>query len=215
MFNIPDATVTITKIKAGQASVVVNGRTYLATYNGARRGWTLDDGQFSPSAKLHSIARLFNVKRGYVAGQAIPERPAPATSTDARVLRQVRRMLDSMDAAGFESYWKSHDEEYGCVTGHTVYVAGDPIYTTVGQVSGAYLSRAETMEAMRAVLDGRHANLPPRMQTVPAAIVRIAEALAAGLREVELECGLMEPILGLLPENWDGQEDTDNVEGVA
>jgi hypothetical protein len=132
--------------------------------------------------------------------------PALESLTPA-ALRQVRRMLDSMREFGFDSYWQSHNERYGLETGHTHRVAGDPIYHTLGQVAGVEATRAETIEALTAVVEHRRPNLPPRMVSLQTAIALVAVALVEGRRRVFVpDAGSVRIEGPILPPNWDGQE---------
>lgn len=204
-------TVTIERAGAGQAVAIVGASRFAARFDAMLRRWRVqtDSGeQLSVGAKLHSIGKLFGAPRAQVEGApAVALAPALVIS-DPAVLRQVRRMLDSMREFGFDSYWKADDNRYGMVgTGHQVRVAGDPIFHTIGQVSGEFMTRAETIEALAAVVEGRRPNLTPRMQKVPAAIQLVAEALVAGRGRVELLEGGTVGIDGpILPPDWDGQE---------
>lgn len=134
----------------------------------------------------------------------LPHTVAAAPALHPPVLNEVRRMLASMHEFPFDSYWQSHQERYGCETGHTHRVAGDPIYDTLAQVAGVVASRAEIEEALAAVAEHRRPQLPPRMARLPGAVVTVAQALAAGRRRVRDEEGLVVTIEGpwLPPGNY-------------
>ncbi len=201
-------TVTIERAGAGWAIAIVGGIRFVARFDATLRRWRVqtDAGeQLSVGAKLHSIGKLFGAPRAQVEGAPVVELAPALVISGQAVLRQVRRMLESMQEFGFEpgGYWWAsvgRDEfESGFVPRH----GGDPIYHTIGQVAGEFMTRAETIEALVAVVDGRRPNLPPRMQKVPAAIQLVAEALAAGRGVVETD-GVSVRVEGpTLPADWD------------
>jgi hypothetical protein len=119
--------------------------------------------------------------RRQLVGQASPV----VRIDDPAVRRQLRRMLASMREFPFDSYWVSHGERHGCETGHTKRVAGDPIFHTIGEVAGEWATRAETDEAIAAVLDGRRPRVRPGLQVLAQAAVWTAQAIAAAQFAVE------------------------------
>ena len=207
-FAIPDARVMITKLSVGYASVEHYGQVFAARFDSTRRGWHVGV-RFSPSPKLHSIGKLFGVRRAAVAGQPVRELPPIVVLDDTAGVRQARRILASLDEFGFEpgGAWRRATGLDDFESGYQPRHGGDPIFHTIGRVAGVACSRADLMEAVEAVVEGRRPNLPPRMQTLPSAVVRVATALAEGKRVVKTVDGLTERIEGpMLPSNWDGQE---------
>lgn len=125
--------------------------------------------------------------------------------TCPNTLRQARRILESLREFGFDGggYWQVAAGAEGFETGWTPRIAGDPIYHTIGQVAGVFADREEVIEAAAALVEGRRANLPPRMEPLQAAIKTVAEALAENKRTV-ISDGLSVEIEGpMLPPNWD------------
>lgn len=203
-------TVHIEKIASGHAVAIVGAERFEARYDATLRRWrvlTAEGERFSVSAKLHSIGKVFGSPRALVPGAPPrPELPPAVVIEDPDALRQAQRILASMREFGFSSYWQSHQERYGCETGHTHCVAGDPIYHTIGEVAGVEASRAETIEAIEAVVAGRDAELPPRMSGLTAAVKIVAEALAAGKQFAHGEFGRVKIEGPNLPPDWDGCE---------
>lgn len=142
----------------------------------------------------------------------VPAVLAPALCIDdPTVHRQVRRMLESMREFGFDpgGAWHVRTGD-GFESGWTPRVAGDPIFHTIGEVAGVDCTRSEMAEALAAVADGRHPNLPPRMRALPQAIQQVAEALAAGRRIVATEYGSIRIQGPMLPTNWDVADSDDS-----
>lgn len=159
------------------------------------------------------IGKLFDVQRALVEGAPVVELPPALCIDDPTVHRQVRRMLDSMREFGFDQggHWQSGGGS-NLESGWTPRVAGDPIFHTIGDVAGVDCTRAEMTEALAAVADGRHPNLPPRMQALPQAIKLVAEALADERRIVATEFGSVRIQGPMLPANWDVVVDSDDSE---
>jgi len=156
------------------------------------------------TVNVHVTGRTAAALKAWATRRENSATPMPTIVVDdPQVHRQVRRILDSMQAFGFDSFWQSHDERHGCETGHSHRVAGDPIYHTIGQVAGVEASRAETIEAITAVAEGRRPNLPPRMALLPSAVASVAAAIAAGRRMVSTELGAVRIEGPMLPPNWD------------
>lgn len=217
-FATPDPTVTIEPTRPGEAVVTFASQTFDARFDTARRGWLVGE-RFSPSPKLHSIGKLFGIRRAAVLRPSAappPELPPPVTADDPSVSQQVRRILASMQEFRFDGGGAWHSlTAHGFEEGWTPRVAGDPIYHTIGQVAGVEASRAETIEGIAALLDGRRPNLPPRLTVLPAAVKLVAEALAAGARLVVGEFGSVRIEGPMLPENWDSvsADSDDTMEG--
>jgi hypothetical protein len=211
-------TVQIEKLAPGQAVAIVEGARFDARFDATLRRWRVETGDgelFSVSAKLHSIGKLFGVPRAIVPG-ATPRPEAPIVIIeDAAAHRQARRILASMREFGFEQggYWKDVRTmtESSMEDGYTYRVAGDPIFHTIGEVAQVQCSRAETIEAIAAVVDGRRADLPPRMWTLPDAVKVVAEALAADKRVVRTETGTLRIKGPVLPPDWDAAPADDDV----
>lgn len=208
--------VTIEKRGHGQAVAKVAGQEFEARFDATLRKWRVSTPageQFSTSAKLHSIGKLFDVQRALVEGAPVVELPPALCIDDPTVHRQVRRILDSMREFGFDQggHWQSGGGAT-LESGWTPRVGGDPIFHTIGDVAGVDCTRADMIEAIAALADGRHPNLPPRMAGLPEAIKLVAEALAAERRIVRTETGSVRIEGPMLPANWDSVCDYDDRE---